>query len=360
MSVKFKLLIPLCLFFLIASSLSAGKDSHWISNADSIFESTPKFHIQSDHYAERIHWQVSDSKEFDWISPDLYQTSTSLDEIIFTEEAQKLLIPGETYYFRFKTEFNNKFSSWSKPFQFSLGTPKTDSKEYTWQKSNFIDEWTWNRLLPYLLPSNHPIKSKLDHIFSEMRATANPSFMKKAGFEGLGEWRWNKVYVARHPKLKGYLIKAYLDNHLLMDDKLLVNRIIGAEALRCSIHAYAYQSLFKVPRKWLYQLPDYPGTLQGLQRKNFILVVEDMDLVSKEKNKKMYQTLSEKKLLPLFNLINSLGLADSIYIKNIPFSKDGKIAFVDLEIHHLWPVPFQKLTPVLNPELKNYWHSLFK
>lgn len=242
---------------------------------------------------------------------------------------------------------------------FAWGTSDVKLQKVSgWQKSDLVDEDTWNALQPYLLPANHPIKPKLDQIFSVMRATATPLTMQGAGFQSLDIWKWDKVYVVKHPNLKGYLIKAYLDDQLYMDDIALVNRIIGAEALRDAIHAYGYQSLFKVPHKWLYPLPAIPHAPSGLLQKNFILIVEDMLIVNKQENNKKYYSISENELLPLFILINSLGLADSIYIKNIPFSKDGKIAFVDLERHHLWPVPFKKLTPQLNSMMQKYWNEL--
>lgn len=234
------------------------------------------------------------------------------------------------------------------------------SKEYHWQKSGFIDEKAWNYLSPYLLPSNHPIKFELDQIFSKFRATSCSLTMKMAGFENLEEWKWDKVYVAKHPKLKGYLVKAYLDDHLFMNDHTLVNRIIGADILREGIQVFGYQSFFKVPHKWLYQLPDYPESLPGLNQKNFILIVEDMNIVSKKKNIEMYRSLSEEKLLPLFHMINSFGLVDSIYIKNIPFSRDGKIAFVDLERHHLWPISFEKLARMLRSSVQEYWLNIIQ
>lgn len=358
-----KLSTTFCLYLILLQGLVFGSEKHpscWVSNDTSIFDSTPVFHLQTkERIVENIHWQISNSSEFDWISPELQKVSNSTDEVFLSEETQKHLIPGETYYFRFRTEFYNKRSSWSKPFSFTHGTPQINGKECHWTKRFHIDDATWVSVQPYLLPSNHPLKSKLDQIFSGFRATTDANSMKFAGFETLDTWKWDKVFVARHPQLKGFLIKAYLDDHLYMDDKSLVNRIVGAENLRSAIKAFGYQSYFKVPRKWLYPLPDFPGALPGLRRKNFILIVEDMDLVTKEKNEQLYRKSADTKLLhALFNLMNTLGLDDSIYIKNIPFSKNGKIAFVDTERHGLWPIPFEKLTPMLSPKMKEYWKQL--
>lgn len=218
-----------------------------------------------------------------------------------------------------------------------------------WQRPQSIDEATWNIVLPYLLPFNHPLKAQIDNIFFTTRATATPQTMQAAGFEPFEDWKWDKVYVAKHPSLKGYLIKAYLDNHLFMNDHLLIMRLLGAENIRSAIKAFGYQKYLRVPNKWLYPLPDSPLPPPGLQQKFFILIVEEMDLVSPEKNKKMfYHSIKNKQLDALVHLIHILGLSDSVYLKNIPFCKDHKIAFVDTERTNLWPIPFEKLTQDLN------------
>lgn len=358
MQTAFNFLI--CLSFILFSSLELNASklpSCWISNDCSVFESTPIFHLQSkERYVEKVHWEISNQAEFDWISPSLQHVTDSTNEVVLDKEVENQLIPGEIYFFRFKTELHNSCSSWSQPFGFSLGTPYEKCKEYNWPKKGSIDDASWAAIQPYLLPSNHPIRNKLDQIFSQTRATTNELTMKMAGFQALDIWKWDKVFVARHPALQGYLIKAYLDNHLYMDDALLINRIIGANALRAAIPILGYQNYFKVPQKWLYPLPDVPSAFPNLRPKNFILIVEDMNIVDSEKNKKMYlKAMDEKRLQALFHLLNMFGLADSIYIKNIPFSKDGKIAFVDTERHHIWPVPFKKLTPSLNPKMQTYW-----
>lgn len=352
-------LLGVCLVFLFGQLYASTILANCVSNGDSIIETHPVFHLHTGkHYVDSIHWQISESTEFDWVSPDLDKTSTSTEEVSLSEQECSQLIPGEIYYFRFKTELCRQCSDWSEPFQFSLGCPKACTKEYYWPKNPSVDEATWNALQPFFLPSNHPLKMQLDAIFSSYRVTANQYYMALAGFVSLDVWKWDKVFVARHPSLPGYLIKAYLDDQVYMDDRQLVQRIAAAENLRGAIKAFGYQSLFKVPRKWLYPLPDSPETLPGLRKKNFILIVEDMNIVDREKNKKLYLKANEKQLVALYHLLNTLGLADSIYIQNIPFSKDGKIAFVDTERHSLWPVPFQKLTPMLNSKMQAFWKRL--
>lgn len=258
---------------------------------------------------------------------------------------------------KFKLLIFNILIFFNLPF-FLLGSSLSQNAS-TWPKSSQIDEYTWTTLSPYLIPFNHPIKAKLDSIFLRIRATANPEAMKMAGFEALGSWKWDKVYVAKHADLKGYLIKAYLDDHFFMDDRLLVQRIVGAEALRSAINIFEYQNYFKVPKKWLYLLPEFPPTLPGLKSKYFILVVEDMDLVDYKRNKKMFRNhMTEKSLQALYHLLILLGLPDSTRITNISFSKDKKIAFVDTERNGLWPIPFSTLKPALGHKMRIYWENL--
>lgn len=203
----------------------------------------------------------------------------------------------------------------------------------------------------FLIPENHPIKPQLDRLFSQ-RVTSSQQSMQDAGFISLDIWKWDKAYVVKHPLLKGYLIKVNLDNHYWMDDNFLIHRLIGAEAIRSAIETYGLQKYFKVPKKWLYRLPN-PSAIPGVTSKNFILVVEDMNIVNQSINKQKFsECQDETKLLSLFILINTLGLSDSIYLKNIPFSKDGRIAFVDTERHSIWPVSLKKLLKNLHPTMR--------
>lgn len=236
--------------------------------------------------------------------------------------------------------------------------------EGTYIKSPHIDDEAWASVTPYLLPEDHPIKSKLDSIFLRRRATSSFETLLESHFTWLKQRRLSNVIVARHSKLKGYIIKIYLDDQIGIDEKAqFIKRIRGAQAVREAINAFGYQDHFKVPEKWIYPLPDYPEALPHLQRKNFILVVEDMDLVDPEKNAKMWRSnksMTREKLKGIYDVLNYVGLFDSVYISNIPFTKDKKIAFIDTEHHSKWPVQFGKLTPHLNAGMRLYWNQITK
>jgi len=227
---------------------------------------------------------------------------------------------------------------------------------------NSIDSASWEAAKPFLIPENHPMKAKLDAIFSKTRATTSIKTFKKAGFKYLTLRKWDNVIVAWHSKLKGHLVKVYLDDQIgIPDRETLMQRIYGADKIRAAINEFGYQKMFKVPKKWLYPLPDLPDPLPGLQRKKFIVVEEDMQIVSSYDNEHLWKkSVRKKTLAALFHLLETLGLKDSVYITNIPFSSDGRIAFVDTEHHSKWPVSHYKLLRFLSTRNQVYWNELIR
>ncbi len=225
-----------------------------------------------------------------------------------------------------------------------------------------IDSASWQIAKEFLLPDSHPMKAKLDVIFSKARATTSVETLKAAGFKCLPLRKWDNVMVAWHSKLKGHLVKFYLDDQIGIPDlETLIKRIYGAEKIRTAINEFGYQKMFKVPRKWLYPLPDLPASLPGLQRKKFILVEEDMSLYSSYDNEQLWKnSVNKKTLAALFHLLESLGLTDSVYITNIPFSTDGRLAFIDTEHYSKWPVEHSKLLRFLSKKKQKYWNELIR
>ena len=84
-----------------------------------------------------------------------------------------------------------------------------------------------------------------------------------------------------------------------------------------------------------------------------------MKILSIEENLKHYKKkITKKQLKGLFTLLKEVGLIDSIYPDNIPFTQSGKIAFIDTEHHHQWPVQLEKFKQFLSPAMQEYWQSL--
>lgn len=233
------------------------------------------------------------------------------------------------------------------------------AKEF-YTRPHEIDEDTWNSLTIYFLPFDHPAKEPLDKIFGASRAIANVKALKKAGFTLSKPKKWNNIWVGSHYDLKGYLIKTYTDEQNLCDFCQWMHRIEGSNAIRCAIEHLGYQEFFKVPKKWIYPIPIHPS--EKSTKKHFLMVVEDMCLESSAQNKRCWknpQKMSKAKLFALYTLLRAEGLNDCVYVDNIPFSEDGKIAFVDTEHFHHWPVKYDRLTPFIPLPFQGYWRSLF-
>lgn len=225
-----------------------------------------------------------------------------------------------------------------------------------------IDLAIWNSLSPYFLPENHPIKMKLDLIFSASRVSHSSKTLKKAGFKTPEPRNHSHTIVTKHPKLKGYLLKLFADNQTDRNDgKLLLKRLNGAKYTRESIESHGYQSYFKVPRKWIYILPKDPAPVITENRKNFILVVEDMGILVKKQNRNQWlNAMSPSRLNALYVVLQEAGLDDSIHTFNVPFCKDGLQAFIDTERYQRWPVAFDRLTMYLPKKLRPHWEGLIR
>lgn len=224
-----------------------------------------------------------------------------------------------------------------------------------------VSEELWNTLAPYFLPERFPEKAALDYIFSLRRVLSSHKSMQKSGFIVLTNPN-DKIVVARHPYLKGYLIKAYTDQMELPDWYWWKKRIDGIHVIREHITLYGYEGIMKAPRKWIYPVPPIPMPKAGAPYpKNFILVVEEMDILDAKKNKKAYRSRMTPEILDAFyTMLTSLKLIDSVYADNTPFCKDGRLAFVDSE-HSLCtnrPVPLIVVKDYLSPTMQAYWEYL--
>lgn len=215
------------------------------------------------------------------------------------------------------------------------------------------------KVRPYLLPENHAAKKTLDRLFAT-RPLTNEESLKKAGFQFKPRKEPEKqLLCAKHPKLRGYLVKTYLDTQHTIgkEERNWISRIQGAEQIRKAIAQHHYQKMFKVPKKWIYLLPDNPSP----PRRRFVLIVEDMHILERPKNIDAYFfQMSRPRLDALFTLLTENLLIDSIYIDNIPFCKDGRIAFIDTEHFNATfaPLGLHLLTQRLCPPLAKHWSLL--
>lgn len=218
--------------------------------------------------------------------------------------------------------------------------------------------------VPYLLPDDHKIKPILDSIFTRSRAVLNCQSMKDAGFASCTPRQYTHVIVTTHPKLPGYVFKLVLDCQLRHKNQpetaFWARRAKGAELITKIIQEHGFESFFKVPKKWIYLLPENPKAPKGYAGRESILVEEDMNILSKDENKIKWKSdaVSHELLESLYVIIQEGKLADCLKPDNIPFSVDGKVAFVDTEIFNKKKVHYKKLKPFLSSENRRFWEEL--
>jgi len=220
----------------------------------------------------------------------------------------------------------------------------------------------WLELEPYFLPSDHPIKDRLDKLFNQIRATQSEAYFEKAGFGKPKMRKPTNIVIGRHAQFKNYIFKVYLDTQPPLNEWVnWIHRIKGARAIQSCLENRGFQS-FCVPKKWIYPLPASPcppGQFR-FYRKNFILIVENMDIVSSKTNLKAFKNkITSQILQELYTILTEEGLIDSVYPDNIPFTNSGKLAFIDTEHHYPGTtIPYEKLTPYLSKEMQEFWKSL--
>lgn len=221
----------------------------------------------------------------------------------------------------------------------------------------------WSQVAPYLLPETHPVKPVLDQIFSGERAICTQDTMKAAGFHIITEGHWSDTIIATHGGADGYFFKFFTEDQAHIDEvKRLLARIKGAILAQNIVDKHQWNKLFKVPRKWLYILPEDPDPAFGIPSKRVVLVAEDMRLLSKDASYAKWRNPNfDKKLFKaVFQVLTEGGFSDSSYAFNLPFAKDGRIALIDNDKHNKRPIPFHTLFRYLHPSVKTYAEKLME
>ena len=130
--------------------------------------------------------------------------------------------------------------------------------------------------------------------------------------------------VAGHPSAPGYLFKKYADD--VPSQEQISNyeaRIKGAEKLAALIRREDLQHVV-VPRKYLHELP------RSFGKSSRVLIVERLDIVGRDESERRYRDVDEPVLRDLLRVLVEFPGLDS-NSKNVQFTHEGKIAFVDLE-----------------------------
>jgi hypothetical protein len=227
-----------------------------------------------------------------------------------------------------------------------------------------VTEELLKEIYAYLIPDNLEIKHQLDKMFKANRAILNPKALIKAGFTKAKPRKFTRIIVTTHKHFPGYIFKIYLDAQRYKSDEpeqiVFLNRVKGALAITKFIADNNLQDFFKVPKKWIYLVPGKPIPSKDFQYKNFILVEEDMHLLDKEANALAWKSykVTKELLVGLYQILKEIGLRDCAKIDNIPFSEDGKVAFIDTQSYGYKSVPFKRLKKALSSEMQEFWDSL--
>ena len=175
----------------------------------------------------------------------------------------------------------------------------------------------------YTLPVNHPLHITLDRLFSDPTIISSREELEMAGFKLLPDNN-RGLAVATHPELKNHLIKLFINNipHDLQVQNY-VSRIEGSRALREFIATRRLKHIV-TPKKWLYRLPENELGI------TYVLVAEKINIINRTQTKAAYSTIAPVVLKELCEVVTKFRGLDSV-IKNMPFTSDGKIAFIHTE-----------------------------
>ena len=169
-----------------------------------------------------------------------------------------------------------------------------------------------------------PKSLDLDGLFADPDMFDSHKAWRRSGFDVLDPAKDTECMVAAHRSAPGYLFKKYTDDVSQQDQRANFDaRIEGARRVAELIRRESLQHVV-VPKKHLHDLsPKIFG-------KSCILVVERIDLVGREASERRYRDIPDGVLRDLLRVLVELPGLDS-NSKNVQFTREGKIAFIDLE-----------------------------
>ena len=175
--------------------------------------------------------------------------------------------------------------------------------------------------------STLPPEVDLDSLFPRKSIFDSVDNLEEAGFQIVRASTKDRVTVFGHPSLPGYLFKKFLHDVKHPYKKQLASykkRVHGAVALKAHIDALNINSLV-VPRKWLCKLPP---RFRADGRRQYIVVVEKYNLLERDKTKQLYRAIPKETIRDLCTIFFAFKRVD-FAVRNMPFTTDGKIAFID-------------------------------
>ena len=217
------------------------------------------------------------------------------------------------------------------------------------------------RMAPYLLPLDNPLKPVLDEIFASSGVIEDEHTLKQAGFSILYSQKRSFIVVAKHPSVKGYLFKIYLNSRNVRKDsmvgwELLTTRCIVAQKIKSIIRKHQIQH-FTVADKWLYPLP--PPKDGYVRAEPVVLLVKDMQIRHGPSSKRIWKTQATRRQLKELYAVLGRGYGSAFLHRNVPYTKTGQFAFIDTEYNYR-KIPLSHVKRFLSPRMQKCWDGLVK
>jgi hypothetical protein len=170
-----------------------------------------------------------------------------------------------------------------------------------------------------------PISLNLAAWFDDPDMFRSRKAWSRAGFDVCDPAKDTECMVAAHPSAPGYLFKKYPDDFRSQREQRenFAARLEGSVRLGRFINKHGLVHI-KAPRKHVHVLPRTFG------RDNQVLIVERLDIVGTKETEDRFHDIDESVLRELIAVLTAFRGLDS-NSKNVQFTTDGKIAFVDLE-----------------------------
>lgn len=231
------------------------------------------------------------------------------------------------------------------------------------ENNPYLSEEIKDRIRPYLISFDHPMRPVLDSLFLHKRITVDKKTFQKAGFRIIAKGPRTYVRVAKHREMPGYLVKVILDT--ILNEKKdkpswewFVQRCEGAKKIRNVIKKNKIKH-FIAPKKWIYCLPAEPSPpLDSKHRRHFAIVLTtDMGLASKEENLYAWKNgMTEDHLNELYFILSHV-VGSSYRPSNLALTKSGKFAFIDTEYPYDGP-NYMRIHRHFSEKMQRYWEEL--
>lgn len=252
--------------------------------------------------------------------------------------------------------------------QMAVDRARMRKKSDPFGKNPYIDSKTRERIKPYLIGNDHPMKPVLDRLFSA-RVTANRQTLEAANFKILDRRKRSFICVVSHPELPDYLLKLHFDSDKREKQHKaswvwFVKRCEGANKIQNIIDRHKIK-YFICAKKWIYPLPASPSPPRhsDYTRHLTVLLVTDMHLAHSSDNYLAWKTKITTDHLDELYIILTRAKGSSYRPDNIALTRGNEVrpifAFMDTEYPDKGP-DFRSIRPHLNSKMREYWDGLVR